>query len=171
MNSSIKDLATLFKEFDTGMLTTRSPFGHLTSRPMALQEPRDKQALWLVSTEDTSSVENIHNDSHVNMSLRRSSDQAWVSIGASAKICRDTSLISELWQDDWSVWIENKQKAVIIDLDPLQIDFWEPEKSKLGQLFELAKAKVTEERPDFGPVRTLHVSDTLLAPALKGEHQ
>ena len=169
MNSPLKDLVQLLREFDTGMLVTQTPHGHLTARPMTLQEPREGRALWMVSTVDTSSVENIHNESHVNMSFRRNSDQAWVSIGALAKLNQDRELISRVWDDDWNVWIESLDKAVLIDLDPLQIDFWEPQQSKLGQLFELAKAKVSEERPDFGPVRTLHVSDTLLTPAMKGE--
>lgn len=172
MSKKLEKLVQLLHEFDTGMLVTRTAFGHITARPMTLQDPRPDRALWLVSYEDTSSVENIKNSSHVNLSFRRSSDQAWASIAATAVLNRNREQIDNLWQDSWSIWLKGdeqrtRESIVLIELEPYQIDFWEPEKGKLGQLFELAKAQFTDSTPALSPVRTLHISDALLAPAMK----
>lgn len=173
MNKKLEELVRLLSEFETGMLVTRTPFGHLTARPMTLQSPRPDRALWLVSYTDASSVENIKNSSHVNLSFRRSSDQAWVSIAATASLNCDIRQINALWQDSWNIWLDGedqaaREKIVLIELEPYQIDFWESKMGKLGRLFELAKAQLTESTPQLSPVRTLHISDALLAPAMKG---
>ena len=168
MSKQLRNLVELLDEFDTGTLATRTPYGHISTRPMALQKPREDRALWLVCSKHSSSVENINNSSHVNLSLRRSSDQAWISIAATASLNFDSKTIKSLWEDSWDVWFDDLEKAVLIELEPFQIDFWEPKMGKLGRLLELGKAHVTDSTPDLPPVRTLHISDTLLAPAMAG---
>lgn len=172
MTDHLKELVQLLDEFETGMFTTRTSFGHLSARPMKLQKPREDRALWLVSSTDASSVENIKHSSQVNLSFRRRSDQSWVSIAATAELNRDREKIYELWDDSWKIWIQGSQNSaqsriVLIDLEPYQIDFWEPDKGKLGTLFELAKAQMTDSVPDLSPVRTLHINDASLAPAMR----
>jgi general stress protein 26 len=169
MSKQLKSLVELLKEFDTGMLATRTPYGHISSRPMTLQEPREDRALWIVGSKDSSSVENIKNSSHVNLSMRSSSDQSWVSIAASATLVFNRETIKSLWDDSWDVWFSDPEQAVLIELEPFQIDFWEPKMGKLGRLFELAKAHLSDSTPDLAPIKTLHISDTLLAPAMKGD--
>lgn len=168
MTKPMKNLVELLREFDVGMLATRTPHGHLSSRPMSLQEPREDRALWMVSSKDSSCVQNIKNSTHVNLSMRSSSDQSWVSIAATASLNFNKDLINSLWDDSWDIWIPDREQAVLIELEPFQIDFWEPEMGKLGRLFELAKAHMTDSSPNLAPVKTLHVSDALLAPALQG---
>lgn len=171
MTKPLNSLVELLNEFDTGMLATRTPYGHVISRPMTLQEPRNDRALWIVGSRDSSSVENIKNSSHVNLSMRSTSDQSWVSIAATATLNHDENTIRSLWQDSWDIWLSGPEQAVLIELEPYQIDFWEPEMGKLGRLLELAKAHLSDSTPDMAPIKTLHISDALLAPALKGGDQ
>lgn len=166
MKNRLEQLISLLSEFNVGMLTTQSSHGRLSTRPMSLQDPRSDQALWMVSTKDTSSSQNIKSHAQVNLSFHRSSDQAWISIAATAKVNENRQTIEKLWQDDWEMWLDeskDKAKVVLLELEPFQIDFWEPEHGKIGQLFELAKAQITDSRPSLAPVRTVHVSDVLLA--------
>ena len=169
MTKSLKSLVELLREFDTGMLATRTPYGHISTRPMTLQEPRDERALWVVASKDSSSVENIKNSSHVNLSMRSSSDQSWVSIAATAKLVFNKDTIKSLWEDSWDIWFSDPDQAILIELEPFQIDFWEPELGKLGRLFELAKAHLTDSSPHLAPIKTLHVSDAVLAPAMQSD--
>lgn len=176
MSKKLNELVQLLGEFETGMLATRTPYGHISARPMSLQTPRPDRALWMVSYKDASSVRNIENSAHVNLSFSRSSDRAWVSIAATAKINYNRETIEELWQDSWNIWLDTNQashreQVVLIELEPFQIDFWEPKLGSLGRLLELAKAQLTDSTPHLSPVRTLHISDALLAPAMKGDQE
>ena len=168
MSKHLQTLVELLENFDTGMLATRTPYGHISTRPMKLQPPREDRALWMVSRKDTSSVQNIKDSSHVNLSFRRGSDQAWLSIAATAKLNFNTEKIKALWDDSWEIWIDNPEEAVLFELEPFNIDFWEPEMGKLGRLLELAKAHVTDSTPNLSPVRSLHISDGLLTSAMAG---
>ena len=145
MNTKLKELHQLLTNFDTGMLVTRTPQGFLTSRPMELQEPRPERALWIVTTENTSSARNIARNSVINLSFRRPKDQSWVSIAGRADLNSDAELIERLWDRSWSAWIPDdmRSQAVLIEIEPYQIDFWEPEHGALGKIFEVAKAAAT----------------------------
>ena len=172
MQTRLQQLVTLLREFRTGMLTTQTNFGHLTTRPMTIQHPRQDKPLWLVAFEGCSSLENIRHNAQVNLSFNRESDKAWISISGRAEINQDRSLIQELWQSEWDIWIgpnTPKSDAALIEIEPIQVDFWEPEHGKLGRLLELAKAHVTDHTPDLAPVKTLHISDSLLASGMAGD--
>lgn len=176
MSKKLTELVQLLGEFETGMLATRTPYGPICARPMTLQTPRSDRALWMVSYKDSSSVQNIKNSAHVNLSFRRNSDQAWVSIAATATINFNRQTIENLWQDSWNIWLDtdqpgHREQVVLIELEPFQIDFWEPKLGSLGRLLELAKAQLTDSTPHLSPVRTLHISDALLAPAMKEQHK
>jgi len=168
MSKHLQTLVELLDDFDTGMLATRTPYGHISTRPMKLQPPRADRALWMVTSRETSTAQNIKDSSHVNLSFRRSSDQAWISIAATAKLNLNKDKIKSLWDESWDIWVESPEEAALIELEPFNIDFWEPEMGKLGRLLELAKAHVTDSTPNLQPVRSLHISDGLLASAMVG---
>jgi general stress protein 26 len=170
MNDKLKTLVQLLRDFDTAMLVTEVPSGGLISRPMALQDPRPDRALWFVTSSDTVSAQNIAATGKVNLSFHRASDHAWVSVSGRAVINADRSLVESLWKPDWSVWFpEGKQtpNIVLLDIEPEQIDFWESERGKLGTLFEMAKAALTDQQPELAPTRTLKMSDLELSGALR----
>jgi general stress protein 26 len=171
MENKLQEFRELLNEFDHGMLTTQTSDGHLSTRPMVLQDPRPERALWMVSSTETSSVENIEKNPQVNLSFGRSSDKAWISVAAKATLNKNKRLIQELWDSSWDIWFKDESQhssAVLIELEPVQIDFWEPDKGALGRMFELAKSKMSDSSPDLAPVRTLRISDTELAAAMSG---
>lgn len=174
MQTRLQQFVTLLREFRTGMLTTQTSFGHLTTRPMTIQPPRPDKPLWLVAFKGCSSLENLHQSPQVNLSFSRESDKAWISISGRAEINEDRALIEKLWNSEWDIWVgpnTPKSDAVLIEIEPIQIDFWEPEHGKLGRLLELAKAHVSDHTPELAPVKTLHISDSLLASGMKDDDQ
>lgn len=169
-NDRLTALVQLLGEFDTAMLVTQRASGEMVSRPMALQNPRPDRALWFVTTADTASAVNIAATGKVNLSFHRKSDHAWVSVSGVAKLNADRNLIDSLWQDDWSFFFPQGKETpntVLIDINPDQIDFWEPEHGKIGTLFQIAKAALTDQTPDFPPTHTLRVSDMELTGAMR----
>lgn len=172
MNDKLKSFVELLGDFDTAMLVTESPQGNLVSRPMALQEPRADRALWFVTSRDTVTAQNVTANGKVNLAFHRKSDHAWVSVAGSATINSDRALIDTLWKDDWSLWFDQGKETpgiVLIEISPQQIDFWEPERGRIGTLFQMAKAAVTDSAPNLPPTQTLNVSDLELAGAMRAE--
>ena len=174
MQTRLQQFVTLLREFRTGMLTTQTNFGNLTTRPMTIQPPRQDKPLWLVAFKGCSSLENIQHSRQVNLSFSRESDKAWISISGKAEVNDDRNLIEKLWDSEWDIWVgpnTPKSDAVLIEIEPIQIDFWEPEHGKLGRLLELAKAHVTDHTPELAPVKTLHIGDSLLSSGLTGNNR
>ena len=170
MNDKLSTLVELLDDFDTAMLVTELPEGGLISRPMALQQPRPDRDLWFVTSSDTVSAQNAQANGKVNLAFHRGSDHAWVSVSGKAVLNADRSLIDSLWKSDWSVWFPQGKETpniVLLDINPEQIDFWEPAHGKIGTLFEMARATVTDQTPELPPTRTLRVSDLELSGAMR----
>lgn len=170
MNEKLKAFVALLDDFDTAMMVTETPQGSLISRPMALQEPRADRALWFVTSSQTLTAKNIASTGKVNLSFHRRSDHAWVSLSGKAILNDDRSLINSLWKSDWEIWFPQGKATpniVLLEFDPAQIDFWEPAHGKIGTLFQMAKAAVTDSSPELPPTHTLMVSDLELAGAMR----
>jgi general stress protein 26 len=170
MNEKLKSFVELLGDFDTAMLVTQLPSADLISRPMAVQQPRPDRALWFVTSSDTVSAQNIAAYQGVNLSFHRSSDHAWVSVSGKAELNSDRALIESLWKPDWGIWFpqgKGTPNLVLVDVEPQQIDFWEPAHGKIGTIFQMAKAAVTDSTPDLPPTQTLRISDLQLSGALK----
>lgn len=170
MNDQLKSFVELLADFDTAMLVTQLPDGGIISRPMAIQQPRSDRALWFVTSTDTASAQNIAAHQSMNLTFHRRSDHAWVSVSGKAVLNADRTLIDNLWKSDWEIWFPQGKATpnlVLIDIEPEQIDFWEPVHGKIGTLFQMAKAAVTDSTPDLPPTQTLRVSDLQLSGAMR----
>jgi general stress protein 26 len=169
MNEKLKAFVDLLGDFDTTMLVTELPGGGLISRPMSIQEPRPDRALWFVTSSDTVTAQNVAANGKVNLSFHRRSDHAWVSVSGKAVINGDSNLVSSLWKSDWNIWFPQGKATpniVLLEVLPDQIDFWETAHGKIGTLFQMAKAAVTDSAPNLPPTHTLRVSDIELAGAM-----
>jgi general stress protein 26 len=169
MNEQLTALVQLLDDFDTAMLVTEQANGELVSRPMSVQEPRPDRALWFVTSTDTASAQNVAGNTRINLTFHRKTDHAWVSISGKAVINGDRILLDSLWKSDWEIWFPQGKATpniVLLDIIPERIDFWEPAHGKIGTLFQMAKAAVTDTSPDLPPTQTLRVSDLELAGAM-----
>lgn len=170
MNEKLKAFVELLNDFETAMMVTQTPQGTLISRPMALQEPRADRAIWFVTSSETLSAKNIASTGKVNLSFHRRSDHAWVSLSGRAVLNGDRGLIDSLWKADWEIWFPQGKATpniVLLEFEPEQIDFWEPAHGKIGTLFQMAKAAVTDGTPDLPPTQTLMVTDLELSGAMR----
>jgi len=104
-------LHQLLHQFRTTMLNTRGEDNHLRSHPMAMVFPPHKDLLegashddvvYLLACEDTSKVDDIRRDNHVNLAFQSSS--TWVSLCGQADIVKDRALLEKLWDDSMFAW-------------------------------------------------------------------
>lgn len=164
----LKALLELIQDFNTCMLTTVDESGLLYARVMTLQEPQEGMPLWFVASLESDAARHLATFPQVNVALHRGSDHAWVSIAGTAEVLTDDRLVDRLWQDDWKMYFSREnghRKIALIKVRPVSVTYWKPEQSRLGVLFDLFKARFSEEGPDLASPHTFELNEQTLESA------
>lgn len=152
-----KTVNELIRGQRTAMLTTIHEDGRLVTRPMACQEAEFDGQFWFFAEADSDKCREIRADSRVNVSFPESG--SWVSISGTASVIQDSAKARELWNDLAEAWFQSDPddpKVVLIRVDAETAEFWDSP-GKAGQVLEMAKAKVSGERPDLGESDTVRL--------------
>lgn len=160
MNSELDKLYEMIEDLEIAMMTTRRNDGHLVSRAMANQKTAAGSDLWFVTMEDSSKLEDIEGDPHVNLGYYKDRTREWISVAGLANISRDRRIIRELYAADWKAWFSNEgdprhgtpddPRMVLIGVDVHSATFLEVTKPQPVVLFEIAKGWLTGSDPDIG---------------------
>jgi general stress protein 26 len=133
---TLADFQTLVREFDTVMMTTVGPDGHLHSRPMATQPPLNDSPLWFVTSLDSEKARDLEANPRINLGYYRGQDGAYVSVSGTARIERNPDRVRSLWKDSWSNWFPkgaDDADLAILHVTPQQCTHWEPGGPSVGQ--------------------------------------
>jgi general stress protein 26 len=162
-DDKLHTLYELIEEMETAMFTTRRPDGHLVSRPMATQKRAAGADLWFVTTRDSHKLDELRNDSHVNLAYYKDRTREWVSVSGRARIVEDRAKIHELYAPDWRAWFGDEggekdgtpddPRIVLIGVDVEMAMFLEINKPQPVVLFEVVKGMITGKAPDIGEVQ------------------
>ena len=168
-----KELDRLYKMIDgleAAMLTTRRADGHLVSRAMAAQKHAPGADLWFVTSESSGKLEDLANDTHVNVAYYKDGTAEWVSIAGLARTSRDRDTIRQLYAPDWKLWFPEEgdprhgtpddPRMVLIGIDVHSAMFLEINKPKPLVYYELAKGWITGTEPDTGEMHTVGAART-----------
>ena len=160
MNDELKKLYEQIDDIEIAMMTTRRADGHLQSRAMATQKRASGADLWFVSQEDTTKLQDIERDPHVNLSYYKDRTREWVSVSGLARLTRDRQKIHELYATDWKAWFPDEgdprhgtkddPRYVLIGVDVHAAVFLEVDKPQPVVLYEVVKGWVTGDAPDIG---------------------
>lgn len=151
-------LCDLVKDFGTAMLVTRTVAGELRSRPMALAEVQADGTVWLLTDRNSTKLDEIENDNHVNVTVQSSTK--FVSISGTAQAVDDRQKIAELWNEAWKVWFPGGQddpSLVLLRIQGTTGEYWDNSGSKgIQYLIEAGKAYLTGTRPDVAGDPKIH---------------
>jgi general stress protein 26 len=153
---SLDEFNKLVQEFDTTMMTTRGPDGHLHSRPMARQDPLEGNPLWFATTLDTGKVKDILADPQVNLAYYRPSDRAWVSVAGRVKLDQDRAHIKALWKEDWRIWVPDgpdQPDLVLLRVEPESVTYWKPDGGRIGLVAQKVAGYFTGKQPNTEPTK------------------
>lgn len=143
-------LVALAKGFDTAMMCTRSGFGMLRSRPMAVAEVEDDGRMWFLTSAGSGKVEELHDHSDVNVVMQGKA--SYVSLTGRGYAVKDPQKIADLWHESWKVWFPDgpgQADLVLIRVDPTIGEFWDDRGAKGAKyLWEAAKAYVQGDQVD-----------------------
>jgi general stress protein 26 len=137
----------LIEDTRLAMLTTIDEDERLVSKPMATQDVEFDGDVYFIAERSSHKVRNIQRDPRVNVAYSDSS--AWVSLSGNAEVVDDEAKLSELWNTFTDAWLEggpDNPENVLIKVTGGSAEYWDTPNSKVVQVVNLVKAKVTGER-------------------------
>lgn len=146
-----RKVAELLKGERFGFLTTTTPDGRLTSRPMTLQEVEFDGDLWFFAERDSTPVQHIAASPGVNVGV--GSGGSWVSLTGRAAVVEDTAKKRDLWNAGVEAWFPqgpDDDSVVLIKVDAESAEYWDTPGGRLATAYSFVKAKVTGERIEAG---------------------
>jgi general stress protein 26 len=154
----VKKIGELIKDIRMAMLTCTDADGTLHSRPMATQERDFDGTLYFLTGKNSHKLEEIRNDSHVNLAYANPDKNQWVSVAGTATAARDKQKIDELWSPFHKAWFpEGKEdpNLTVLRVDVDSVEYWEAASGKMVQVAGLVKAMVTGQSYRPGENKTV----------------
>ncbi|MEP7089684.1 MAG: pyridoxamine 5'-phosphate oxidase family protein, partial [Nocardioidaceae bacterium] len=137
----------LIKATRLAMLTSSDADGRLVSKPMATQDVEFDGDVWFIAERDSHKVSNIAARPQVNVAY--ASNSSWVSLSGTASVVDDHAKLEELWNTFTDAWMEGgpeNPNNILIRVQADSAEYWDSPGSKVTQVANLVKAKVTGKR-------------------------
>ncbi len=142
----------MIKAIKVGMLTTEVS-GSLHARPMHIVQDEYDGTLWFFTSKASAKVFEIKKDRDVCMTFASVETETYVSLTGHATITQDRKLIEKYWNPFVAAWFPDGKDDPEVSLIELHVragEYWDSTSSKVLQLFEVAKANLTDSTPDMG---------------------
>ena len=146
-----RKVTELLKGERFAFLTTRTPDGTLTSRPMTLQEVEFDGDLWFFAKRDSNPVTHITLSPQVNVGV--GSGGSWVSLAGRATVVDGLAKKRELWNSAVEAWFPDGpdgDDVVLLKVEGDSAEYWDTPGGRLATVLSFAKAKLTGERIEGG---------------------
>jgi general stress protein 26 len=114
---------------------------------MATQDVEFDGDVYFIAERSSHKVRNIERDPRVNVAY--SGSGSWVSLSGDAVVLDDPERLAELWDTFTDAWMEGgpeNPENVLIKVTASSAEYWDTPNSKVVQVVNLVKAKVTGER-------------------------
>jgi general stress protein 26 len=146
-DDAVAKVAGLVKGIRVAMLTSTDAQGRLVSRPMATQDVDFDGDVWFITERSAEHTRNLQANPRVNVAYSGSS--SWVSIAGTATVVDDPERLREYWNMFTDAWLEGgpeNPENVLVHVEADTAEYWDSPGSKVTQVLNLVKAKVTGER-------------------------
>ena len=146
-DDQVQKVTELMDGIRIAMLTTTDAQGRLVSRPMATQDVEFDGDLWFITERSAAAVDQVQANPRVNVAFAGSS--SWVSLSGTAEVVDDLQKLKELWDTFTGAWMEGgpeNPENVLLRVEADSAEYWDSPGSKVTQVLNLVKAKVTGER-------------------------
>ncbi|HEV7816414.1 MAG TPA: pyridoxamine 5'-phosphate oxidase family protein [Janthinobacterium sp.] len=143
-------LAAKIKHIAFGMFTTSDAARVLTSRPLTQQQVDEEGQMWFFTSDEAEFTRHLQEYSQVNIGFSDIGNSVYVSVTGWAELIRDRKKAEELWNPMVKAWLPgglDDSHLVLIKVKMQSAEYWDTHSSKMTQLFAIAKAAFTGERP------------------------
>jgi general stress protein 26 len=155
---AVEKIGELIKDIRMAMMTTVDADGSLHSRPMATQEREFDGTLYFLTGKNSHKVDEIRQDSHVNIAYANADKNQWVSVAGTVTASRDQAMIEELWSPFHKAWFptgKSDPNISVLRVEVESVEYWEATSSKMVQVAGLVKSLVTGESYRPGENKTV----------------
>ena len=124
---AIEKLRELINDIDIAMLTTMDEDGTLRSRPMGTQKAEFDGDLWFLTSVDTAKVDEIRQESRVNVSYAKPDKNRFVSVSGTATLINDKAKIDEFWDPIYKVFFpegKDDPKLRLLKVNVEKAEYW-----------------------------------------------
>jgi len=141
----------LIKGIKFAMFTTHHGNGHLHSRPMTTQNKTmldDK--LWFFMSAKGDTAQEVTQQPQVNISYADPGKDVFVSVSGSAEVVDDKTQRQALWTKFAQAWFPggvDDPDLALVRVTVSHAHYWNVTENKLTQLFVMAKAVFSGEKP------------------------
>ncbi len=139
-----RKVAELIKGQRFAFLTTTTPEGKLTSRPMTLQEVEFDGDLWFFAERDSNPVRHVQVAPQVNVGV--GSGGTWVSLTGRAAVVDDIAKKKDLWNPGVEAWLPQGPEdpsVVLLRIEGDSAEYWDSPGGRLATAFSFVKAKAS----------------------------
>ncbi len=157
-NDQYADVWKRIKDIRYAMLTTKDADGSLTARPMTTVQKDFSGTLWFFASRSSPPARAIEASSIVGVHYGEPKDEVYVSLSGDARLEHDRPRMEALWSPMVKAWFPDgidDPDLVMIRVDVHKAEYWDVQESKPVQLFKMAKAALSGERPTLGEHRTV----------------
>lgn len=151
-DNNMNELYDMIDDVGTAMLVTEND-GDIRSRPMNGKLYRDSGEIWFLTQSMSGKVHEIDQDRSTNLTYCCPEKETYISISGNSTIKRDQNKIDDLWGPWASAWFgceKDDPRVAAICFRPDIAEYWSSPESKMVQAWELAKAYMTDRKPDIG---------------------
>ncbi len=147
-----QQLWTLIEPIGTAMLASWNG-EYLHARPMVHVNDTFEGELLFYTHMDSAKVDEISNYDDVCLSYMDTDKQCYVSLSGAAMFTQDKKLIDKHWNAFVAAWFPEGKDSRDIGLLRVHVykaEIWDSPSSSMVQLFHIAKANMTNTKPDMG---------------------
>ncbi len=146
--SNDKEFRKILHAFDTAMLVTQEPDGHLRARPMYIADATDEGDLWFVTQNDTEKTRDVSQNPQCAVVVQ--GDGRYLSLSGRASVLTDPQRVRTLWRETWRAWFPRgpeDPKLGLIHVEAFEAEYWDQTGARgLRFAFRAAKAMLKRER-------------------------
>jgi general stress protein 26 len=151
-NEHKEKIWNFIKDIKVGMLTTQDG-NDLRARPMHLVQDEYDGTIWFFTKRSAEKSFEVKDEHNICLSFCDHNDGVHVSLSGHARLTQDRNLIDQFWSPFAGAWFEGGKDDPDVALLEIKIykgEHWESEDNKVFQLYEIAKANLTDETPNIG---------------------
>ena len=145
----------MIKDIRFGMLTHRHADGGLHAHPLTTQNKTlgEQGILYFFVSKATELGQRLQADGNVNVAYADLGKDRWVSITGRAVVSNDRDAKERLFNAMAKAWFPggvDDPDLELVEVHIVHAEYWDVKESKPTQLFKMAKAAVTGEKPRMG---------------------
>ncbi len=136
------------------MLTTHAPAG-LRARPLEARLDRLNSVIWFVTDLRSTKELEIEANHEIGLVFIDQSQNAYLSVTASADALRDRDVAASLWRMTDNMWWDGPDdpNVGLLRVKPRTAELWDGPSSKAVAVFEFLKSQITGASPSLGENR------------------